>query len=158
LTPTYQPSTFSPRSTLAVVYPLKRIFNMLGNEEDVFDSVTWDAPADKDYDAAATPAVAPVASGPGFRQSTSESDEHQDPNEPKWEGYMIASVRDPLKEMADTKDAYVSYLVSAEVCSTSLSLRRSINKNPLQTNLPMYSTLLSRSKHLGSSRVGLRIL
>jgi len=84
---------------------------MLGEDEDVFDSVTWESPAEPAYDGsnAATP------SGPGFRQSTSESDEERGPHDPKWEGYLITSVKDPVKELAETKDAYVSYLVSAKV-------------------------------------------
>ncbi|KNZ75024.1 Sorting nexin-4 [Termitomyces sp. J132] len=88
---------------------------MLGDDDDVFDSVTWESPA---------PATAynnePVLSGPGFRQSTTDSNEG--PLDPKWEGYLITSVKDPVKELADTKDAYVSYLVQAK------------------TNLPIFST------------------
>ncbi|OCH86054.1 hypothetical protein OBBRIDRAFT_797567 [Obba rivulosa] len=91
---------------------------MLGEDEDVFDSVTWESPAAPPYDTA----HAPASSGPGFRQSTSESDEGQGPHDPKWEGYLITSVKDPVKELAETKDAYVSYLVSAK------------------TNLPIFST------------------
>ncbi|KAF9567044.1 lipid binding protein [Agrocybe pediades] len=89
---------------------------MLGDDEDVFDSVTWEspnAPAYEPQDPAAT-------RGPGFRQTTFDSNE--DPLQPKWEGYLITSVRDPVKELAETKDAYVSYLVSAK------------------TNLPIFST------------------
>jgi sorting nexin-4 len=80
---------------------------MFGDDEDVFDSVTWESPS-APYD---TPQEGP--SGPGFRQSTSDSD---NPNDPKWEGYLITTVSDPVKELAETKDAYVSYLVSAKVC------------------------------------------
>ncbi|KAJ7246325.1 nexin sorting protein [Mycena haematopus] len=86
---------------------------MFGDDEDVFDSVTWESPS-APYD---VPQEGP--SGPGFRQSTSDSD---GPNDPKWEGFLITSVSDPVKELAETKDAYVSYLVSA------------------QTNLRMFST------------------
>ncbi|KAH9835932.1 lipid binding protein [Rhodofomes roseus] len=90
---------------------------MLGDDEDVFDSVTWESPAappnDIDY-------AAP--SGPGYRQSTSESEEGRGPHAPKWEGYLITAVKDPVKELAETKDAYVSYLVSAK------------------TSLPIFST------------------
>ncbi|KAJ7897054.1 nexin sorting protein [Mycena olivaceomarginata] len=78
---------------------------MFGDDEDVFDSVTWESPS-APYD---TPQEGP--SGPGFRQSTSDSD---NPNDPKWEGYLITTVSDPVKELAETKDAYVSYLVSAK--------------------------------------------
>lgn len=82
---------------------------MLGDDEDVFDSVTWESPS-APYDPSE-----PIASqGPGFRQTTFDSNE--DPLQPKWEGYLITSVRDPVKELAETKDAYVSYLVSAHVC------------------------------------------
>ena len=85
---------------------------MLGDEDDVFDSVTWESPAAQGYDAGG-PSSAPL--GPGFRQSTSESDPGHGPNDPKWEGYLITSVKDPVKELAETKNAYVSYLVSAKV-------------------------------------------
>ncbi|KAF8700875.1 hypothetical protein AX14_000642 [Amanita brunnescens Koide BX004] len=87
---------------------------MLGDEEDIFDSVTWESPPQHRYDTQHHP-----SSGPGFKQSTAE---HEDPHQPKWEGYLIPSVKDPVKELAETKDAYVSYLVSAK------------------TNLPIYST------------------
>ncbi len=86
---------------------------MLGEDEDVFDNITWETQSATNYDTD----TAIIPSGPGFRQSTSESNE--DPQQPKWEGYLITSVRDPVKELADTKDAYVSYLVSAKVCRVS---------------------------------------
>ncbi|KAF9502415.1 hypothetical protein BDN71DRAFT_1485607 [Pleurotus eryngii] len=86
---------------------------MLGDDEDVFDSVTWESPA-----APNVPENTP--SGPGFRQSTAT--DSGGPNDPKWEGYLFTTVKDPVKELAETKDAYVSYLVSAK------------------TNLPIYST------------------
>lgn len=84
---------------------------MLGEEEDVFDSVTWETPADNNKDYDAQPNAPPQ--GPGFRQTTFDSEEGS--NEPKWEGYLITSVRDPVKELPETKDTYVSYLVTAEV-------------------------------------------
>lgn len=88
---------------------------MLGDDDDVFDSVTWESPAaPTGYGAAGGPSA---LSGPGFRQSTSEEAE-QGPHDPKWEGYLITSVKDPVKELAETKDAYVSYLVSAKVCDS----------------------------------------
>ncbi|KAG6862134.1 hypothetical protein C0995_004216 [Termitomyces sp. Mi166 len=80
---------------------------MLGDDDDVFDSVTWESPAP-----AATYNNGHVSSGPGFRQSTTDSNEG--PLDPKWEGYLITSVKDPVKELAETKDAYVSYLVQAK--------------------------------------------
>lgn len=80
---------------------------MLGDDEDVFDSVTWESPTDPTYNVEAPP------SGPGFRQSTADSSEG--PHDPKWEGYLITTVKDPVKELAETKDAYVSYLVTAKV-------------------------------------------
>ncbi|EJF66841.1 hypothetical protein BD309DRAFT_908797 [Dichomitus squalens] len=91
---------------------------MLGDEEDVFDSVTWETPtAPVTYEGGSS-----APAGPGFRQSTSESEDGRGPHDPKWEGYLITSVKDPVKELAETKDAYVSYLVSAK------------------TNLPIFST------------------
>ncbi|EIW87047.1 hypothetical protein CONPUDRAFT_116062 [Coniophora puteana RWD-64-598 SS2] len=104
---------------------------MFGEDEDVFDSVTWDSPsapheADR-HNAAPT--------GPGFRQSM---DEGQDPHQPKWEGYLITSVRDPVKELPETKDAYVSYLVSAK------------------TNLSMFSTSTTSSRRRFQDFVFLR--
>ncbi|KAF7793388.1 hypothetical protein EIP86_004500 [Pleurotus ostreatoroseus] len=91
---------------------------MLGDDDDVFDSVTWESPSNQPYNIGgpSTP------SGPGFIQSTEEVDPDQGPNDPKWEGYLITTVKDPLKELAETKDAYVSYLVTAK------------------TNLPIFST------------------
>lgn len=88
---------------------------MLGEDEDVFDSVTWES-------ASAAPNFQTshdALSGPGFKQST---DPLEGPHDPKWEGYLITSVKDPVKELAETKDAYVSYLVQAK------------------TNLPIFST------------------
>lgn len=90
---------------------------MLGDDDDVFDSVTWESPGTQGYDVAGPSSAAP--SGPGFRQSTSESEPGQGPNDPKWAGYLITAVKDPVKELAETKDAYVSYLVTA---TTNLSL------------------------------------
>ncbi|KZT02463.1 uncharacterized protein LAESUDRAFT_661685 [Laetiporus sulphureus 93-53] len=90
---------------------------MLGEDEDVFDSVTWESPATPSHDAGTS-----MSAGRGYRQSASDSDEGRDPHAPKWEGYLITSVKDPVKELAETKDAYVSYLVSAK------------------TNLPIFSS------------------
>ncbi|KAG6817754.1 hypothetical protein H0H87_004545 [Tephrocybe sp. NHM501043] len=88
---------------------------MLGDDDDVFDSITWESPAPAaSYDTQSVP------SGPGFRQSTSDGNEG--PLDPKWEGYLITHVKDPVKELAETKDAYVSYLVQAK------------------SNLPIFST------------------
>lgn len=81
---------------------------MLGDDEDVFDSVTWETPAAPSHDAG-------ISATRGYRQNTSESDEDRGPHDPKWEGYLITSVKDPVKELAETKDAYVSYLVTAKV-------------------------------------------
>ena len=91
---------------------------MLGDEEDVFESVAWETPS-----AGYHTADIPTSSGPGFKQSTddSSSDAARGPNDPKWEGYLITSVQDPIKELAETKDTYVSYLVSAKVRAHGLS-------------------------------------
>lgn len=91
---------------------------MLGDDDDVFDSVTWESPAAPTGYAGVGPST---MAGPGFRQSTSE-DADQGPHDPKWEGYLITSVKDPVKELAETKDAYVSYLVTAKVCASSYDL------------------------------------
>jgi len=85
-------------------------------KENVFDSVTWESPAAPIYEATST------SRSPGFRQSTVSSEDGQGPHDPKWEWYLITSVKDPVKELAETKDAYVSYAVSAK------------------TNLPIFST------------------
>jgi sorting nexin-4 len=107
---------------------------MLGDEEDVFDSVTWESPS-ATYDTDHT--VQP--SGPGFKQSTAGTEDERGPHDPKWEGYLIVTVKDPVKELAETKDAYVSYLVSAKVCHNMTKLSCIILKH-LQTNLPIFST------------------
>jgi len=83
---------------------------MFGDDDDVFDSVTWESPAAPSYSGGNT-----ATSGPGFRQSPDDDADAPGPNHPKWEGFLITSVRDPVKELAETKDAYVSYLVSAKV-------------------------------------------
>jgi sorting nexin-4 len=90
--------------------------NMAGfGDDDVYDSIAWDDPAPPVPHGFSDPA--PSSSGPGFRQSTSESEEGRDPHEPKWEGYLITTVKDPVKELPETKDTYVSYLITAEVCA-----------------------------------------
>jgi hypothetical protein len=89
---------------------------MRGDDEDVFDSVTWES-ASAPYDVApydVEPRVHPT--GPGFKQSTAGVEEFSGPHDPKWEGYLITMVKDPVKELPETKDAYVSYLVTAKVC------------------------------------------
>ena len=107
---------------------------MLDDHEDVFDSVTWETPSS----VGAT--YNPPPSGPGFRQSTSDSAEEPRPHDPKWEGYLITSVKDPVKELAETKDAYVSYLVSAKVRLLSCTRQLCDQTEPsAQTNLPIFS-------------------
>ena len=88
---------------------------MLGDEEDVFESVAWETPSAGYH----TADVQPATTGPGFKQSSDPEEAAQErrPHEPKWEGYLVPSVQDPIKELAETKDAYVSYLVSAKVCT-----------------------------------------
>ena len=108
---------------------------MLNDNEDVFDSVTWETPS------GGGAAYNPPPSGPGFRQSTSDSAEEPRPHDPKWEGYLITSVKDPVKELAETKDAYVSYLVSAKVRLLPHFRRVPDGVEPSpQTNLPIFST------------------
>lgn len=96
---------------------------MLGDDpEDIFDSVTWDSPADHGYPTAS----ASVSSRPGFKQSIEEGDENRGPHDPKWYGYLITQVKDPVKELAETKDAYVSYLVTGKVSLQPTLLLHSI--------------------------------
>jgi sorting nexin-4 len=94
-------------------------------DEDVFDSVTWEThasepvrdPYDPNFQAeAASPvATAPVTSnGPGYRQSM-DSVGDADASTPKWTGYLLVQVKDPVKELDGTKDVYISYLVEARV-------------------------------------------
>ena len=90
---------------------------MLGDEEDVFESVAWETPS-AGYHAQQTIDDDPIPStstGPGYRQSSDPDASERGPHVPKWEGFLITSVQDPVKELQDTKDAYVSYLISAKV-------------------------------------------
>lgn len=84
-------------------------------DEEIFDSVTWETPSAPPYETDAPP----KSSGPGYRQSNAEGSDASSPQDPKWEGYLIASIKDPIKELPDTKDSYVSYLVVAEVSGCS---------------------------------------
>jgi len=105
---------------------------MLGDDEDVFDSVTWESPVENAY--------ANEHATPGFRQSTSDS--HEGPHDPKWEGYLITSVKDPLKELAETKDAYVSYLVSAKVSFLCVTIGSSMAHGSLLSRpISLYSLI-----------------
>ena len=100
---------------------------MLGDDEDVFDSVTWESPSAPSLDV-------DNYRSPGFKQSTADSDEGRGPNDPRWEWYLITSVKDPVKELAETKDAYVSYLVSAKVRAYESNCWRT----PLTPYRPIY--------------------
>lgn len=82
-------------------------------QDEVFDSVMWDTPnnggggyTSDDVDTRRT-----APSGPGYRQEPAQSSS----DEPKWEGYLDVEVKDPVKELELTKDAYVSYLVVGRV-------------------------------------------
>ena len=92
-------------------YPNTHTLPVMLDDDDVFDSVTWESPATQGYNAGGPS----IPTGPGFRQSAEESDPGHGPNDPKWEGFLITAVKDPVKELAETKDAYVSYLVTAKV-------------------------------------------
>lgn len=106
---------------------------MHGDEEDVFDSVTWES-ASAPYDV--DPRVHPT--GPGFKQSTAGIEEPRGPHDPKWEGHLITMVKDPVKELAETKDAYVSYLVTAKVRDVPY-LCFPYSSGP-KTSLPIFSS------------------
>ena len=117
---------------------------MLGDEEDVFESVAWESPsagyhATTTVDTSAEEPAQPT--GPGFKQSSDPEDsaELRSPHEPKWEGYLVPSVQDPIKELPETKDAYVSYLVSAKVRLFNNSLV-GFADSFTQTNLPIFSS------------------
>lgn len=107
---------------------------MHGDEDDVFDSVTWES-ASAPYDV--DPLVHPT--GPGFKQSTAGIEEPRGPHDPKWEGYLITMVKDPVKELAETKDAYVSYLVTAKVCGVLHFMPFLFSLEP-KTNLSIFSS------------------
>ncbi|KAG8716929.1 intercellular trafficking and secretion, partial [Ceratobasidium sp. 394] len=95
-------------------------------DEDVFDSVTWETPGSTEpvrdpYDPNFQPSAAPVSppapapvssSGPGYRQSLDSAGD-ADASTPKWGGYLLVQVKDPVKELDGTKDVYISYLVEA---------------------------------------------
>ena len=103
---------------------------MLGEDaEDVFDSVTWESPADHGY----TAVNASASTRPGFRQSVEEGEEDRGPHDPKWYGYLVTQVKDPVKELAETKDAYVSYLVTAKVRIPALCPHLLRSKYPRRT-------------------------
>jgi sorting nexin-4 len=111
--------------------------NMLGDDiEDVFDSVTWESPADHGQ-ATADNTLPPR---PGFKQSIEEGEENRGPHDPKWYGYLITHVKDPVKELAETKDAYVSYLVTAKVSPNPYHPHFSLVHLFGQTNLSIFST------------------
>jgi sorting nexin-4 len=126
---------------------------MLGDDpEDVFDSVTWESPANHGY---ATADVS-VPSRPGFKQSIDEGEENRGPHDPKWYGYLITQVKDPVKELAETKDAYVSYSVTAKVSPNPYRLSPSHSHPSGQTNLSIFSSPTPSSRRRFQDFVFLR--
>lgn len=110
------------------------------DDEDVFDSVTWETPSNP-YAPASTPGYKPY----------SATDDERDQTEPKWEGYLLTSVRDPVKELAETKDAYVSYLVQAKVCALSIDKSELTQRRPIFPYSPVHIPLhVDVSKTLSS--------
>ena len=94
-------------------------------DDDVFDSVTWETPASEPvrdpYDPNFQPSSAPpststpvASNGPGYRQSMDATGD-ADASTPKWGGYLLVQVKDPVKELDGTKDVFISYLVEARV-------------------------------------------
>ncbi|KAF8320548.1 lipid binding protein [Cantharellus anzutake] len=84
-------------------------------ESEIFDSVTWDTPSDGGFGGHDLHGdhIPETSTGPGYLQA---SDPRQAPpveGEPKWEGYLDVELKDPVKELDGTKDAYISYLVCA---------------------------------------------
>jgi sorting nexin-4 len=81
------------------------------SNSEVFDSVVWDTASPSSHDAVISPSSrAESSSRPGYRQEPMPSSQ-----DPKWEGYLDVEVKDPVKELEHTKDAYVSYLVVGRV-------------------------------------------
>jgi sorting nexin-4 len=80
--------------------------------DDVFDSVTWETPSAGAYEPSFVEAES-APTGPGFRREG--GDRVVGSSEPKWEGYLLVQVKDPIKELEGTKDMYISYLVTAQV-------------------------------------------
>lgn len=85
------------------------------DDNDVFDSVTWDQEGTQRLEIPNEPSTS-AAGGAGYRVSDSGGD----PSEVKWEGYLVALVSDPIKELEGTKDMYVSYRVAAKVSGLEL--------------------------------------
>ncbi|KAG8920999.1 intercellular trafficking and secretion [Tulasnella sp. 419] len=83
------------------------------DDNDVFDSVAWEQ--ETNY-----PQPPSSAAGTGGYRSDAVDD--SEPGVPKWEGYLLSTVADPIRELEGTKDMYVSYKISAK------------------TNLPMFSS------------------
>lgn len=100
--------------------------------DDVFDSVTWETPsmsANNGYEATYLNNEDDGATAPAKPGYLHHDDGDSAPNEPKWEGYLVGVVKDPVKELDGTKDMYVSYLVTARTSlpifsSTTPSSRR----------------------------------
>lgn len=100
-------------------------------EEEIFDSITWESPS--------TLQRAPSLSFPRDQQrlsaiNTTISESTHDPSSPKWEGFLIPSVRDPVKELPDTRDVYVSYLVSVKVRAIPISQLSSLDEPSMFTD------------------------
>jgi sorting nexin-4 len=110
------------------------------SNSEVFDSVVWDTAPPSSYDAAISPnGRVESSSRPGYRQESIQSS-----HDPKWEGYLDVEVKDPVKELEHTKDAYVSYLVVGRV-RNACSSRESCQADVMtllrdQTNLTTFST------------------
>ncbi|SRR5258708_6963439 len=82
-------------------------------ESEIFDSVTWDTPNDGGLHPHAGH-ISENLPGPGYRQ-TGDSGQALTGGEPRWEGYLDVELKDPIKELDGTKDAYISYLVRGRV-------------------------------------------
>lgn len=80
--------------------------------------MVWDTPARAEYDDGNSRAGEPSSARPGYRQEPSADSD----GSPKWEGYLDVEVKDAVKELELTKDAYVSYLVVGHVCFSHLLL------------------------------------
>ncbi|EJT99949.1 hypothetical protein DACRYDRAFT_95772 [Dacryopinax primogenitus] len=84
-----------------------------------FQSVHWDntpgVEADAQLGFSSTHTFKPTtAVSPGFRTDYEHTADDADPTVPKWDGYLVVQVLDPVKELEGTKDMYISYAVKSQ--------------------------------------------
>ena len=126
------------------------------SQSEVFDSVLWDTPPASGYDASGSqPGRAETSSAPGYRQEYVPTSN----DIPKWEGYLDVEVKDPVKELENTKDAYVSYLVVGRVSDLLVAVYASLTLTMTTVLAPDQSHHLRNAKStIPSSLHGLCLL